>query len=100
VSPDAAVAKLVEIVVARREFSQDEIYAAMAAAGIPDPTADRALKFTQTAWGRAFLADLGVGFSPEYLCFNASGDVIESGQLDEEPHYSAASALERSEKMS
>jgi hypothetical protein len=90
VSPEAAVAKLATIVTERREFSEDDIYAAMSSAGIPDGEADRAFKFTQTAWGRAFLAGLGVRFAPEYLCFNGSGEVIESGQLDDEAHYAAA----------
>jgi hypothetical protein len=85
--------ELVEIVVTRSEFTQPEIYAAMAVAGIPDPTADRTYKFTQTAWGRVFLAGLGVQFSAIYVCFNASGNVIESGRLDEEQHYCAALAL-------
>jgi hypothetical protein len=92
-TPEAAVAKLAEIAVARSEFSEDDIYAALAAAGLPDPMADRAYKFTQTAWGRSFLAGLGVQFSPEYVCFNASGEEIESGRLDDEPFYAAACAL-------
>ena len=92
-SPDAAVAKLVEIVVSKRDFSEDDIYAAMTAAGIPDPIADRVFMFTQIASGRTLLAGLGVRFSPEYFCFNAAGDVVESGQLDEEPYYSAATVL-------
>lgn len=92
-TPEMAVAKLAAIVTERREFSEDDIYSAMSSAGIPDGTVVRAFKFTQIAWGRAFLAGIGVQFSPEYLCFNASGDVIESGRLENEPHYAAAWAL-------
>ncbi len=92
-TPEAAVSQLAEIVVARRAFSEDDVYAAMADAGIPTDVADRAYKFTQTAWGRAFLAPLGVRFSPDYVCFNASGDIIESGRLEDEPYFIAARAL-------
>ena len=62
----------------------------MAAAGIPAPVADRAYKFTQVAWGRLFLSGFGIEFAPDYLCFNATGDVIESGQLAEQPFFVAA----------
>jgi hypothetical protein len=92
-TPEDAVTRLAEIVAPRAEFSEDEIYAAMTAAGIPDGVADRAYKFTQTAWGRAFLAGMGIQFHPDYLCFNAGGDVTESGPLADEPYFAAASRL-------
>jgi hypothetical protein len=62
-------------------------------AGVPDALAHRAYLFTQVAWGRAILADLGVEFSPEYVCFDASGEVVESGRLADEPCFAAASRL-------
>lgn len=89
-TPEAAVAKLTEILAERPEFTEDEIYQALEQAGVPDGVADRAYKFTQIAWGRTLLDGLGVRFSPEYLCFNAEGECIESGQLAEEPYYTAA----------
>ncbi|QEG26400.1 hypothetical protein GobsT_11390 [Gemmata obscuriglobus] len=92
-APEAAVTRLAEIIAARTEFTEDDIYAAMAATGIPDPVADRAYKFTQTAWGRGFLDGMGVQFGTEYLCFNAGGEVIESGKLIEQPYYVAAVRL-------
>jgi hypothetical protein len=93
VTPEAAVARLGEIIAARAEFTEDDIYAAMAEAGIPDPIADRAFKFTQIAWGRVFLDGLGLQFSPDYLCFNGAGDVVESGLLAEQPFFVAAMSL-------
>jgi hypothetical protein len=93
VTPDAAVARLAEIIAARGEFSEDDIYAAMAEAGIPDAVADRAYKFIQIAWGRVFLDGLGVRFSSDYLCFNGAGEVVESGLLAEEPYFVAAMSL-------
>lgn len=93
VSPESAVARLADIVAARREFTEDEVYAALADAGVPDALADRAYKLTQIAWGRAFLDGLGVRFSPDYVCFNAAGEVIESGPLADEPCFAAASRL-------
>jgi hypothetical protein len=90
VTPEEAVAHLASIVGARKEFSADDIYAAMATDGIPEAVADRAYKFTQIAWGQAFLANLGVRFAPNYFCFNSAGEVTESGLLNEEPFFCAA----------
>lgn len=91
-TPEAAAEKLAIIVAARTEFAEDEIYAAMAEAGIPAPVADRAYKFTQTAWGRLFLNDMGIRFADDYLCFDGEGNVIESGLLVEQPYFVAALA--------
>jgi len=95
VTPEAAVARLVNILAARAEFTEEELYAALDAAGVPFPAADRAYKFTQIAWGRVFLDGLGIKFAPDYLCFNAAGEVIESGQLADQPHFAAALAAGR-----
>src|SRR5690349_20066983 len=53
--------------------------------------ADRAYKFAQIVWGRAFLAGLGARLSPDYLGFNSAGEVIEAGRLEEEAYFAAAS---------
>lgn len=91
--PEAAVACLAETIAARAEFTEDDLYAAMAKAGIPAPDADRAFKFTQIAWGREFLRGLGdFKFAPDYLLFNGEGEVIESGMLSHQPHFVAAMA--------
>lgn len=92
-APEAAIVSLAEIIAARSEFTEDELYVAMSAAGIPIPVADRAYKFTQTAWGRVFLDGLGVQFGADYLCFNAAGEVIESGRLADQPYFAAAVRL-------
>lgn len=92
-TPETAVARLAEIIAARAEFTEDEIYAAMAEVGLSGPIADRAYKFTQIAWGRVFLDGLGIQFSPDYLCFSGAGDVIESGLLSNEPYFTAAMNL-------
>jgi hypothetical protein len=91
-TPESAVSQLVSILASRADFTEDDLYAAMADAGIAYPIADRAYKFTQVAWGRAFLEGLDVNFSADYLCLNAAGDVIESGRLADEPYYAAATA--------
>lgn len=92
-TPEEAVARLAEIVAARAKFTEDDIYAAMADAGLKDSVADRAYKFTQTAWGRALLDGMGIQFGSGYLCFNRVGEVIESGQLADQPYFAAASRL-------
>jgi len=92
VTPQAAVSRLAEIISPRVEFTEDDVYAAMAAAGVPPSVADRAYKFTQIAWGRALLAGIGINFSPEYTCFNGAGQVIETGSLAEQPYFAAAAS--------
>jgi NACalpha-BTF3-like transcription factor len=94
-TPEAAVARLAELMDTRDKLSQDDIYTMMREAGIPDPVADRALKFTQIAWGRVFLGSFGVRFSPDYFSFNAVGDVVEQGLLREQPYFAAAMSLAR-----
>ena len=93
VSPDTAVAWLADILASWDAFTEDGVYSALADAGAPGALADRAYKFTQVAWGRSLLAGLGVQFSPGYVCFDASGKVIESGRLGGEPCFAAASRL-------
>ncbi|MES1244395.1 MAG: hypothetical protein ABUT39_22515 [Acidobacteriota bacterium] len=90
---EAAVARLAEFVAPRAEFTQNDVYAALADAGIPFLVADRAFKFTQAAWGRVSLGGLGVHFAPDYLCLDGAGDVVESGLLAEEPYFIAAMSL-------
>jgi hypothetical protein len=90
---EAAVARLAEFVAPRVELTQDDVYAALADAGIPFLVADRALKFTQIAWGRVVLDGLGVHFAPDYLCLNGAGDVIETGLLAEQSDFIAALRL-------
>jgi hypothetical protein len=85
----------VDILDTPAEFTEDQVYAAMVDAGIPGPVADRAYKFTQIAWGRVFLDGLGVQFAPDYLCFDAAGEVIESGKIANQPYFVAAMAAAR-----
>lgn len=92
-TPDEAVNQLATVVTGDTELSPDAIYEAMSKAGVPDDVADRAYKFTQIAWGRLFLDGLGVTFPPDYFCLNASGDIIESGVLEDEPFFVAATGL-------
>jgi hypothetical protein len=92
-TPIDAVSRLAEIVSSRAEFTEDDIYTAMAEAGLAADVADRAFKFTQTAWARTVLTGVGVRFAPDYLCFNAAGEVIDSGRLDQEVYYLAAMEL-------
>jgi hypothetical protein len=94
-TPEAAVVRLVEIIDSDAEFTEDSVYAAMAESGIPNAIADRAFKFTQLAFGRLFLDGMGIKFPADYLCFDAAGDVIESGVLSEQPYFAAAMTIAR-----
>jgi hypothetical protein len=92
-TPEEAVTQLGDIVAAKHEVSEDEICQALADAGMPDEIADRSFKFTQIAWGRVFLDNLGIDFSDDYMWFDANGNVVASGRLTEEPFYAAAMQL-------
>ena len=92
-TPEAAVARLFDIIAPRTEFTEDAVYAAMGDAGVPGPVADRAYKFAQIASGRQLLSGMGISFSPDYTCLNADGDAIESGRLVEQPYFAAAAAV-------
>jgi hypothetical protein len=72
------------------DTDEDSIYESLEAAEVPFNQADRIYKFVQIAWGRAFLDGMGITFTNDYFCFNANGEVIESGQLNEEPHFAYA----------
>lgn len=92
-TPSEAVTRLAELIAPEAEFEEDEVYSAMFMAGMNADVADRAFKFTQIAWGRAFLNGVGVNFSPDYFCFDGSGNVIEAGQLANQPYFIAAMEL-------
>ena len=78
------------IVAARDEFTEDEIYDAMDAAGLPDAIAHRAYLFTQTAWSRGMLEgsprSLARGSrSPDYCKVEPQGsERPPAGRLDEQ----------------
>lgn len=93
ITPESAVLRLFETLAANPNLTQHEAYETLTDADVPPPLADRTYKFTQVALGRALLADMGIAFSTDYLCFDAEGEVRESGQLAEEPSFAAASRL-------
>jgi hypothetical protein len=94
-TPEMAVARLAEFVTSRIDFTEDDCYAALAEAGVPPDVADLAYKFTQIAWGREFLREKRVSFSPEYFFFNAGGEIVGSGELGDQPYFVAARRMAR-----
>lgn len=73
--------------------SEGAVVAALVQDGFPEREADMAVKLVQLAGGRTLLNGLGIRFSDEYLCFDASGRTIEQGRLSQHPVY--VTALER-----
>ena len=92
-SPENTVLRLAEILAVCPIADEDVIYEAMANAGIDAATADRAYKFTQTAWGQLLLRAADVTFPPDYIYFDAEGNVAERGLLRDEPFFNAASQI-------
>jgi hypothetical protein len=93
VAPETAVAWLADILAGWGDVREDDAYAALAEAGVSDAVADRAYKFTQIAWGRDLLADLGIQFATEYLWLNGAGEVVDSGKLADEACFATAARL-------
>lgn len=92
-TPEATVNRLAELLDALPLLSEDGVYDAMESAGIPARDADLAYKFLQIACGRQLLHGLVGRFSDDYFCLDASGVVIESGRLQENPFFTSAAAL-------
>src|SRR5258708_34332612 len=95
IEPDAVMTRLGALLEQLPAFTEDDVYAAMASAGIAEPQADRAYKFTQIVCDRALLSGLGVIFSDRYFCLNAAGEIVGSGKLSSEPLFMAASPFIR-----
>src|SRR5438132_1618007 len=98
-TPEQAVTMLGQILAGMPEPNEDAIYNAMAQAGIPDDVADLAYKFTQIAWGRLFLSDMGIQFSPDYFCVDGEGNIVESGRLEDHLYYRTAVHLQESKGL-
>jgi hypothetical protein len=97
-TPEEAVAQLTSIVSIPTNSTADSIYAAMASVGMPDDIADRAYKLTQVAWGQALVTRLGVTVATTYFCFDAAGEVTETGLLADEPFFRAAVEVARQQR--
>lgn len=88
---DQAVQSLAEVLSrGPAPLSEDAIYDGLDRAGVPAEEADRVYKFAQVACGRRFLETAGVVFPDEYFCFGRSGEIMESGQLQDEPYFGAS----------
>jgi hypothetical protein len=94
-TPLVTVQRVVQLLQEMSEFSEDDVYAAMHAAGIPAADADRAYKFTQIASGRILLAGIVAQFAENYYWLNGAGEVIEAGRLEDEPFFLAATTIVR-----
>ena len=92
-TPQLVIHHLAEILRSLPDFGEDDLYAAMQAAGIPDKDADRAYKFTQIACGRLLLDGIVGRFSDEYFWLDGSGEIVASGRLQDEPFFAAATQL-------
>ena len=65
----------------------------LAKTGLTKETIERALNFTQIAWGRSFLAGMGITFSDLYFCFTEDGSLVESGKLEDDPYFRLATEV-------
>lgn len=84
---------LADLVADWPDFTQEEIVAAVENTGADRGLATRAYFLTQVAWTQSVMAKLGVKFSPEYLCADSAGEIIETGLLAKEPYFAAAQEL-------
>ena len=90
-TPIQAIESLADVLrILPSPFTEDDVYAGLEACGVPTAMADRAYKFALLAAGRQFLGPLGITFADDYVCFDAAGTVIESGNVTEESFFLAA----------
>jgi hypothetical protein len=92
-NPETLITQLLNIITGLPDLSEDAIFMVTKRLNIPDASAYLAYNFIQVACGRIALQDTGPKFSPDYLCFDANGNVVASGKLADEPLYSAAFQL-------
>lgn len=89
-TPERTVILLTELLAADAPADEEALVAPLVEAGVPEGEAERAIRFTQIAWGRALLEALDLSLAPRYLCLGAEGEVLEEGRLADEPYYAAA----------
>ena len=75
------------------EFTEEEVLDALVRSGISATVARDVYSFTQSAWGRALVAPIGMDFSDEYIIANESGEILSRGKLSSQAHFIAATNL-------
>ena len=74
-------------------FTHDDVFAALEQSSVPRKIAARTYCFALISCGRTLFQDLGTIYSNDYFCFNANGDITETGKLDEEPYFLATNHI-------
>jgi hypothetical protein len=100
VTPEQAVMKLVELMTPMPVLSKKNVFEALYYANVPREIAVRAFGFMQIAWGRLFIGEIGLQFAPEYWCLGTEGNIIEEGQLADNPYYITSLKLAQSHRDS
>jgi hypothetical protein len=90
ITPKQVVTTLCELMVAIPELSETKVLAAMDNTKIPHEMSLLAYHFTQIAWGRLYISNLGITFNNAYWCLDAAGEIVEQGPTADNPYFSAA----------
>jgi hypothetical protein len=84
---------MIDFVTANPQATSADILNGLQQAGLTLAESSAAFNFTQMAWGRLHLEQLGVVLVDWYTCFNAHGELLAHGKLTEHPQYAAAVRL-------
>jgi len=75
------------------EFTEEEVLDVLVRSGVPASVASDVYSFTQSAWGRALVAPIGMNFSDEYIIASESGEILSRGKISSQAHFIAATNL-------
>ncbi|MGE3242039.1 MAG: hypothetical protein AB7G28_06940 [Pirellulales bacterium] len=74
-------------------YNDADLIATLVAQGVDTSTAERTVRFVPVAFGRFFLDGMGISFDNRFFRYDCDGDVVESGRLQDEDVYAAATEL-------
>jgi hypothetical protein len=92
-TPEQAVNKLIEIMMAMQNLSRDTIYEALQKAEIPPIFGYLAYHFTQISWGNVAVESFGLEPCDEYYLLDPDGNIVDKGLCSKNAYYLTASEL-------
>lgn len=87
---DTSIQKFAAAISESNERSEAELIALLESSGIDEAVAERTVRFTPVAFGRALLRDMGITFSDDFLRFDGDGNLVHSGKLSHDEVFVAS----------
>ena len=83
-TPEEIIDVIVEVA-GKVRADEKSIIVELRKAGLNSEEAILAFNFTKIAWGRGFLGGMNITFTNNYYCFDAKGEICDSGHLGDQP---------------